>query len=231
MAYLTFIERYFLASVAVFFIAVPLALSLYRYSSLDKAFKLLLIFLCLDLVIGLGMFHLAAYRTNNIPLVNLFVPVRYLLFAGMFFYNFKSIRLKKVIQYTMIGFVPFTLLDTYTSNANLADLHNHMVGKYAQVVESILVILWVLLYFYEIIKTLNVTNIISYPFFWVCAGLLIFYSGNIFYFPFWYYMNRWENDLQLGFIEEIPYAVEIISLFLFSIGIWLTKSHYDNIES
>ncbi|WP_373511548.1 hypothetical protein, partial [Persicitalea sp.] len=173
--------------------------------------------------------HLAAHRANNILLLNRFVPFRFILFSGLFYYNFRSLAIKRVMFYTLIAFIPFALLDIYASNRNLSDLHNHLVGRYSQVVESALIILWVLLYFYEIIDTLKVSNILTYPFFWVCAGLLIFYSGNIFYFPFWYYTNKWENNLRLGWIEDIPYIVELISLFLFSVGIWQNRSHHDRI--
>lgn len=232
MAYLRFIQNYTLASFAVFFIALPLFLSIFRYAHLNKAFRLLFIFLCLDLFVGLWMFHLAAHRINNIVILNIFVPFRYILYSGMFYHNIKSEKYKRIILPTLIVFGPFAILDIYASNNDLTDMHNHLVGKYSQVVESALIILWVLLYFYELIKSLDIANIISYPFFWICAGLLIFYSGNIFYFPFWHYMNKWENDLQLGFMEEIPYVVEIISLFMFSIGIWLTRSQqHDSSQS
>lgn len=231
MAYLSYFERYPLASFVVFFIIVPLGLAWVRYSSLGKAFKLLLAFLVLDLGVGFWMLHLAAHRSNNLLLLNLFVPVRYVLFSGMFYLNFRSPGIKRIIFYTLVAFGPFALLDIYASNLNLSDLHNHLVGRYSQVVESALIILWVLLYFYEIINTLKVSNILAYPFFWVCAGLLIFYSGNIFYFPFWYYTNKWENSLRLGWIEDVPYIVEIISLSLFSIGIWLTRPQHDSIQS
>lgn len=231
MAYITYFERYPLASFAVLFISLPLSLAIYRFSWLDKAFRLLLLFLCLDLVISMSMLHLAVHRSNNILLLNLFVPCRYLLFGGMFYYKFQSLRLRKVILYTLIGFVPFTFLDVYTSNSLLSDLHNHRVGRYSQVVESVLIIMWVLLYFYEITKNLKVNNIITYPFFWVCAALLLFYSGNIFYFPFWYYMYVWKDDLKLGFVEEVPIIVEITSLLLFSIGIWQTRAHHDSLKS
>lgn len=231
MAYFTYFERYPLASFAVFIILLPLSLAIYRLDCLDRVFWLLFFFLCLDLLVGLGMIHLAAYRSNNILLLNLFVPCRYLLFSGMFYYKFHSPKLKKIILYSLVGFVPFTILDIYISNPQLSDLHSHRVGRYSQVVESSLIIVWALLYFYEMAKTLPVKNIISYPFFWVCAGLLLFYSGNIFYFPFWYYMYVWEDDLKLGFVEEVPYGVEILSLLLFSIGIWQTRSDYDSPES
>lgn len=231
MAYITYFERYPLASFAVLFISVPLSLAIYRFAWLDEAFRLLFVFLCLDLAVGFCMLHLASHRTNNLLLVNLFVPCRYLLFGGMFYYKFRSPRIRKIILYTLIGFVLFTLLDVYTSNPQLSDFHNHRVGKYSQVVESVLIIVWVLLYFYEMTKTLKVNNIITYPFFWVCAGLLIFYSGNIFYFPFWYYMYVWKDDLKLGFVEEVPNVVEIISLLLFSIGIWQTRAHHDSHRS
>jgi hypothetical protein len=231
MAYFTYFERYPLASLAVLIILLPLGLAVYRYSWLDEAFRLLFYFLCLDLVLGVGMIHLAAHRTNNILMLNLFVPFRYIALSGMFYHKFQSKRCMKAILYSMVAFVPFTLIDIYTSNPVLSDLHNHRVGKYSQVVESLLIIGWALLYLYEITKTLQVKNIISYPFFWVCAGLLLFYSGNIFYFPFWHYMYIWKDDLKLGFVEEVPNIVEIISLLLFSIGIFQTRAHHDSPES
>ena len=229
MAFFTYIERYPLASSTVLFILVPLGMAGLRYPQLNGAFRLLFVFLLLDLAVGLWMMYLAAQRTNNILLLNLFVPFRYALFSGMFYYNFRSATVRRIIFYSIIAFGPFALLDIYASNRNLSDLHNHLVGRYSQVVESLLLILWVLLYFYEIIKSLEVSNILAYPFFWVCAGLLIFYSGNIFYFPFWYYTNTWGNNLQVGFVDDIPFIVELISLSLFSIGIWLTRSHHDDL--
>ena len=231
-AFFSYVERYPLASFNVFFILLPLCLSVYRYSSLDTAFRLLLAFLAVDFVVGVWMIYLAAHRTNNILLVNLLVPVRYALFSGMFYFRFVSGRYRRAVLYTIIGFLPFAMLDLYAGNLNLADLHNHRVGKYAQVVESALLITWALLYFREMVNALKIDNIISYPFFWVCAGLLIFYSGNIFFFPFWHYMYKWENDLRLGFIEKIPLIIELITLFLFSIGIWQTrKHHHGSLES
>jgi len=227
----TYIARYPLASSAVFFVLLPLCLAWLRFAHAKGAFRLLFVFLLLDLAVGLWMMYLAAHRTNNILLLNLFVPFRYALFSGMFYYNFRSVAVRRVILYSIVAFGPMALLDIYASNHNLSDLHNHLVGRYSQVVESVLIILWVLLYFYEIIKTLAINNILGYPFFWVCAGLLIFYSGNIFYFPFWYYTNTWENKLQLGFIDDIPFIVEIISLSLFAIGIWLTRSHHDTLHA
>jgi hypothetical protein len=231
MAYLMFFERYTLASLAVLVLIVPVLLGGVRYSYFDKAFRLLYAFLCLDLLIGLWMMHLAVNRTNNILLANVLVPIRYTLLSGMFIYYFGSARSRRAVLYVLMGFVPFVFLDIYTSNPTLTDLHHHRAGRFSQVVESILMIMWVLLYFYEVIKSLAVTNIVSFPFFWVCAGLLIFYSGNIFFFPFWYFMNQWENDLQLGIIEQIPYGIEIISLILFSIGIGLTRSQYGILKS
>lgn len=232
MAYLRYFEKYTLACMAVFMIALPLVLCLYKYRHLDKAFHLLLILLSLDFFVGLSMFHLAAHRTNNIWVQNLYVLFRYSLTSGMFYYYYRSEKLKRLVLFSIVVFIPFSLLDIFLSNNNLSDLHNHLTGKYSQVVESILLIFWVLAYFYELIKYLNISNILGFPFFWVCAGIMIFYSGNIFYFPFLYYINRWENDLKLGFMEVIPYAFEIISLLLFSIGIWLIRSkQYDNAES
>ncbi len=231
MAFFTYIERYPLASSAVFFILVPLFVAGFRYSHLNTAFRFLFVYLLLDLIVGLWMMYLAAHRANNILLLNLFVPLRYAFFSGMFYYYFRSALVKRIIFYSIIAFGPFALLDIYASNRDLTDLHNHLVGKYSQVVESVLIIFWVLLYFYEIIKTLQVSNILGYPFFWICAGLLIFYSGNIFYFPFWYYTNTWENKLQVGLIDDIPFIVELISLFLFSIGLWHIHSNHDDLHS
>jgi hypothetical protein len=231
MAYLRYLERYPLSSLAVFIIAIPLALCMYRYRYLDKAFRLLFIFLILDFVVGLMMFHLAAYRTNNVWLLNGYVLFRYSLTSGMFYFYYQSVRLKQAVLASIVAFVCISLLDIYLSNENLTDWHNHLSGKYSQVIESILIIFWVLAYFYELIKHLNIQNIVGYPFFWVCAGVLIFYSTNVFYAPFMYYINRWENDLKLGFMEKIPYMFEIVSLILFSVGIWLTRSHYDIAES
>lgn len=212
-----------LACTAVFITFLPIVLFLIRKAYLDKALRLLFIYLIIKLVIDISMFHLACNTINNLMLYNINIPLRYLLLSGMFYYYFESERPKKWILVSAVLFIAIVIWDILQANPVLTDVRNHSLVYYSDTLESLLMILWVLLYFYEMLNSLKAANLLTFPFFWISSGLLLFYSSLVFIAPVLHYANQWENRLQLGFLEKMPYLFETISMIFVGIGVWFYK--------
>ncbi|MEO6686976.1 MAG: hypothetical protein ABIN24_13475 [Dyadobacter sp.] len=225
-SYINFIHNHFIVSLAVFITVIPLILIFYRKANIDPSFYLLQIYLITKFIIDLIMFHYATQRTNNLMYYNLSIPLRYALLSGMFYYKIDSAIYKRGIIYSIIGFTTFTIWDVVYSNPDINDLHNHSMVAYATTVECLLMLFWILAYFYEIIRMLKIPNLLTFPFFWVCSGLLLYYSSFIFIAPILHYTEKWENPLYIGFLNLVPYIFETLCLLFFSIGVWIFSTRY-----
>jgi hypothetical protein len=221
--YLLFLYNQPLACLAVFITFLPIVLFLIKKAYSEKALRLLFIYLIIKLLIDISMFHLASNTVNNLMLYNINIPLRYLLLSGMFYYYFESKRAKKWILTSSTLFLIIVCWDILQANPSLTDMRNHSLVYYSDTLESLLMILWILLYFYEMLYSLKAANLLTFTFFWVSSGLLLFYSSLVFITPVLHYANQWENRLQLGFLEKMPYLFETISMICISIGIWFFK--------
>jgi hypothetical protein len=224
--YLSYFQYDLLSGSSVVVTILPLILIIYRRAYVDPSFKLLLFFLITKLAVDLLMFHFATQRTNNLFLFNIFIIIRFALFSGMFYYKFESARVRGFIFPVTLIFSIITILDIWYCNDNLMNLHLHRIVKYSLTIESLLMIFLTLLYFYEVIKSLKIPNLLSFPFFWVCSGLLLYYSSLIFIAPALHYSAQWVKLMDIGLLERIPDLFEIISVLLFSTGIWFFSARY-----
>lgn len=225
-AYITFFHKYLIQCLSVFVTIIPLLLIWHRRAYIDPTFNLLMIYLIVKLLIDLLMFHYAATSRNNLLLYNINVPLRYDLLSGMFYYKLESNRYKKAILYTIFGLTIFCIWDIFVANPDISDLRNHQMVAYSTTLESALMLFWILIYFYETIQMLKISNILTYPFFWICSGLLLYYSSFIFIAPVLHYTEKWDTRVNIWFLDKVPYVFEIVCTILFSIGIWIFSARY-----
>jgi hypothetical protein len=224
--YISYFNYDILAGISVVVTLLPLIMIIYRRAYMDPSFRLLFFYLIFKLLIDLAMFHLAAGRSNNLVLFNVAIMVRYTLLSAMFYFKFERQSLRRLIIPISAIFSIFTLWDIWQCNDDLANLHLHRLVQYASTLESVLMILLILLYFYELIRSLKIPNLLTFPFFWVCAGLLLYYSSMVFVAPALHYVAQWNSVMNLGLLERIPYIFEIVSTLLFSMGAGVFSARY-----
>jgi hypothetical protein len=217
--YISYFLRQPLASIPVFLTLLPIYLIWRRKAYTDKTFLILAIYLVVKFLFDFTMFDWAAQKKNTVILYNLSVPIRYILTSWMYYGKLENKRYKYWILVSIIGFIAFSVWDILNTNPDLRDLHNHKMVLYSTTVESLLMLFWILLYFYHTISTLKIPNLLTYPFFWICSGLLLYYSSFLFIAPVLHYDSKWEQWLDMGFLSYVPYMFESVSILLFSIGI------------
>ena len=218
--YISFCQKYTIVCIAVFVTIIPISLALYRKSHLDRAFLFLLAYLVVKLFIDLIMFHFASIRESTVVFYNASIPIYYTILAGMLYNNIESISYRKWLIWSVIVFVFFSVWDIIQVNPDLLDFHNQRVAVYSGTVFSLLMIFWILMYMFETIKLLRIPNLLRFPFFWVSAGFLLYYSSLVFIASTLYDVVQWDNWLELGLIYYVPYIFEIICALFISLGIW-----------
>lgn len=217
--YVSYFEKHPFASIPVFLTLLPIYLIWQRRAFQDRAFLVLLIYLVFKFIIDFIMFDWAAHKINSVILYNVSVPIRYLLTSWIYYIKLEKRSNKISVLATMPFFVIFSVWDIIHTNPRLEDLHNHSMVLYSTTVESLLILFWILLYFYHVIRSLKIPNLLTYPFFWICSGLLLYYSSFLFIAPVLHYSSKWEHWLEIGFLYDVPYIFETVSIILFSIGI------------
>nr|WP_295929985.1 hypothetical protein [uncultured Dyadobacter sp.] len=217
--YFSYIKRQPVVSAPVFLTLLPIFLIWRKKAYHDQVFLVLLIYLILKFGVDFVMFDWASRKKNTVLLYNLSIPVRYVLTSWMYYYklDFKIQKIWLIISLPV--FVGFSVWDIIQTNPTMWDLHNHSMVLYSTTVESLLMLFWILLYFYNTIRTLKIPNLLNYPFFWICSGLLLYYSSFLFIAPVLHYASKWEQWMEIGFLYYIPYVFESVSIILFSIGI------------
>ena len=224
--YFIYFQRDIVANITVVMTLLPLSLIIYRKAYIDPSFRLLLFFLIFKLIVDLIMFHYAVAKKNNLVFSNVTIIVRYALLSGMFYYKFENKSFRKFLIPITIVFSFFTLWDIWNCNPVLVNLKEHRIVKYAMTIESLLMIVWTLIYFYELIRSLKIQNLLTFPFFWICSGILIYYSSLIFISPALHYAIRWEKIIDIGFLDSILYIFDSVILLMFSMGIWFFSARY-----
>lgn len=217
--YFSYIKRQPVVSAPVFLTLLPVFLIWRKKAYQDQVFLVLLVYLILKFGVDFVMFDWASRKKNTVLLYNLSIPVRYVLTSWMYYYklDFKIQKIWLIISLPV--FVVFSIWDIIQTNPSMWDLHNHSMVLYSTTVESLLMLFWILLYFYNTIRTLKIPNLLNYPFFWICSGLLLYYSSFLFIAPVLHYASKWEQWMEIGFLYYIPYVFESVSIILFSIGI------------
>lgn len=225
--YISYLFRQPILCLAVFITVIPLILIILRKAYIEPVFFILMIYLAIKLVLEFIMFHYASNKINNIMFDSANVIIRYCLLSSMFYYKLESKLFRRILFSTIIGFALFATWDFFSINPSISNFHNHKEFLYSSTVECILMIFWILLYFYETIRSLKIPNLLTYPFFWVCSGLLLYYSSVVFIAPLFHYTFTWENWIDIGFLVYVPSIFEIICMIFFSVGIcfFSTKHH------
>lgn len=219
-SYFSYAWRQPLPTLPVFLTLVPIFLIFYKQGYREKTILVLLIYLIVKFLIDFIMFDWAAQKKNTVVLYNINVPVRYLLISWMYYFQMQLRPYRLAVLLTMPLFLAFSIWDMFHTNPAGHSLYNHKMVLYSTTVESLLMIFWVLLYFYDTIRTLKIPNLLTYPFFWICSGLLIYYSSFLFIAPVLHYSSKWKDWLDIGFLPYMPYIFESVSIVLFSIGIY-----------
>jgi hypothetical protein len=142
-----------------------------------------------------------------------------ILFLGTYFYQILTTKLSKKI---VIFLVFITIIITMWSHLGTGRDFNRM-DSFALSVGSLSLIGMSLLFFFQLLNNLDVRNILIYPHFWICGGILTYFSGAFFTLIFAEYITFSLDRNIIQYYQINDYLLFFQRIFL-AIGLWFSKT-------
>lgn len=156
------------------FLLVGIAFGLYAVNHLDKTLKVILLFLTVCLGIEIILIYYAAHKWNNYFLVNITSLVETVFFSVVYWVEVSN-RRSRVIILSLLG--SYLILFVYS-------FQWQHIAEFLLGAERLILIAFVILHLQFVLETMRVSNLLTYPMFWVSSGMIIYATGTLFIFMF-----------------------------------------------
>ncbi|MDQ1087639.1 MULTISPECIES: hypothetical protein [unclassified Siphonobacter] len=204
-----------LRHISIAFVLLPFIVGLLRFHYLKEDYKLLLGYLTASVLVETwGEITFFMNSKGNMIGYNIYTILEVTL-LGLLYVKFIKTKLFKRI--VLISIVAFDLLATVRC---LIDPHAYDDLSWS--LSNALLITYVLLFFYDLLKQPEIAVLTKYPMFWISAGILIFFSGTIFVFLFGKYIIA-DMDT-MGDLWDMIKWLNIFYNILLTIGLAQKKS-------
>lgn len=161
-------------------------------------------------------FVLMLLQQNNLFLMPIWNIGEFWLLALVYGYTLQSRALTRVLQWAVGGFTAYALFDSLYVGA----LTQFRPGQ--QVLQNLLVLGLVGLYFRQLLQELRVQQLRREPMFWVSAGLTIYCLGYLQIALFSNYLLRYSH--QLNMTVWMVHSLLFITLYCcYSVALWLPQ--------
>ncbi len=167
------------------------------------------------------------YYVNTVFYYNLYNIIGFYLIAYLYILLLKDGFLKKVIYGLMIIFTFFSFLDIFNGTLNI---DTSEFNKYSFAISGILIPILAFTHLYKILQGLQTENILTYPYFWISASFLLYFSCTFYMYLFVNNSinNKSANPLnmwQIDTIFSIIFALMLSFVFNFSKNLETLKSN------
>lgn len=207
--------KFEIAIAADFSIIIPLLLFIVRrqkkmplYYKLVVSF-ILLLFIRNAITFTLGELHIYnmyIYNWCNLLSSVIIALLYYNLFENRYFKWFAIISMLISIVAAFLDYE--SLFNPMTTNFN----------RFSYNISGCFTIIIILLYFYQLLQSLQVTNLTKFSLFWFSAGALIYYSGTVFSYL---YVNYTFNNPDLSIVRSY-WMIDALLFIIFCIFLSLT---------
>lgn len=156
-------------------VLIPLYFGLLNYNKLNRSYKIFVYYFVLSVLIEIAASIVKNHLGNNLFILHIFVPIEFIFFAYLFYEYFESRRIKIYIYFAILLLISCAVVNVVFNGFKE---HNSLPRS----LESIFLILLTLGYFYQYFRDNNEVFVYLQPMFWLCSGVLIYYSIDFFSF-------------------------------------------------
>lgn len=205
---MSFTQSLITASVVSGFL--PVLAALYNYRNLDKVLKIAALYFLASVASDLVMQVMKNIgQPNNWPVIHVYIAVSMIMLGAMYYYAFFNLLFKKTIFWvSLLTFIAICINSVFIEG----------IWDYPSISNTILNIVMVcfsLVYFYQLLNLQEFVHIEKQGLFWINAGVLFYFSINIFLFMLFKQMLS-EHLEGFYIINDIT---NIIANILFTIGL------------
>ena len=188
-------------------------IGLFRFKKLTTPFKLLVIWLIIDLLLdSSNQLWIAVYK-NNALLSHVEGIVEYPAYAMIYYYLFVSQAIKKVVIYSIPVIIILSIIDGCFFQGFTKTFPTYMI-----MTEEILYVVFAILLFKQMLQSPVQVNIMKQSVFWFNTGMVFFASTMFVNFSLMNYYTGFSRE-NFSVILFFWYSIDIIFNILFAIAI------------
>lgn len=196
---------------------VPLVFFLLKIIRRDDEMFIYLLYILLKFAVDVNMIVLASEKKNNLFLEGFSILFTIIIFTFCFLSIKELSKYHLIYKMVLIIFIPLFIYDEYLVNSSIQSVQEVQTVTYSYPLHSLIIIGEICLFFFFLIKNPHIPNILSYPFFYVCSGMLLIHSSTIFFSVLYNSQFRW--GIKDEWIFHIQYIFEIVNVMLIIYGI------------
>lgn len=157
------------------------------------------------------------WRLTNLWIYNAFLPVRHLFYLWFFYETITSAIVKKMTLLSALPVFIFGVINYFFIQGP------HAVSTYTIIIENIITIVLVLVFFYQVLRNKNIIRLSASAEIWICLGTFIYYSGTLPFFMLFNYLLTRHLNIASSYLY-INDALNVI-MYLFFLIAFLCKPH------
>jgi hypothetical protein len=185
---------------------IPLLSGVIFFRDFSKDLKLYAIFFTIAVIFDQIITYLSSQQQNTWLLINFWILIEYVVTIYVLSYWQKNNKLQKVLRWSIPVYTIFWLI---AKIFQIEDLH-----WFPQYTRSIASIILTIVAIYTLVKLGETGTLIHKHYqFWVCIGVLFYFSGNIILFS----LSDLKLMINLYYIHSI---LNISANFLYAGGFW-----------
>lgn len=154
-------------------------------------------------------FNWIIFKGNNLWFYNIFTSCEFLFYFIIFYHAISNPRWKKLLLYLFPAYIIVALVNILF----IQGIYKFHTISYR--IASVIIIFYCFLYFKQLLSNDIEENILRIPFFWICAGLLIFYAGFFLYFCAFDYIVYTKTPYSVEYWRIISRTLNILLYGLF----------------
>ena len=168
--------------------AIVACASFYSFRERSTSSKLVGLLFSFSFLFNVSAYILLTFWNINPNFIsNLYGFLLVIILTTLYNYNTEK-RYSKWFIVSGVSVVVFGLVNLFFFQKNDASFND--------LVSSLLILAYCLVYFYRLIIELPTANVLRLPMFWITSGFLFFHAGTLFLFAFKHYLvNVLQNDL------------------------------------
>lgn len=153
---------------------------------------------------------------QNIPLMHLYVPVKFILFSMVYRYYLKGFVSTYIIMSVAVLFVLFSVVNSFF----IQSVHEY--NSYVRAIGAFILAVYALLWFMKTLKNLEIPRLRDEPFVWINTGAILYFSGSFFVFI----LSKLLLEQSVSLMAKafwISSSLVMLFYLLIAVGFWKSK--------
>ncbi|MEM9920606.1 MAG: hypothetical protein AAF990_21085 [Bacteroidota bacterium] len=203
----------YISYISMYSIFLPVLIGLFRLKQLLGIQKLVGLLVLTSLLAETGIYLLTVWDISNLPLIHLFTALQFTLLSLILAKALRPLFPERFFQILIPTFLGFAIIDAFFLNG----LYNF--NSFARPLASSILLFLALSFFYKTLKELKIKSLEREPLFWLCIGIVIYFSGSLLIFLLTNYVKT-SNEV-LRTLWGIHAIFNIILNTSYSIILWI----------